>query len=31
MHMSTSNAMMNIYKINYNTQANWGGNPYRYW
>ncbi|HUU06779.1 MAG TPA: hypothetical protein VMZ49_12985 [Patescibacteria group bacterium] len=31
MHMSTSNAMMNIYKINYNTQANFSGNPYRYW
>lgn len=31
MHMNTSNAMMNIYKISYNTQANFSGNPYRYW
>lgn len=29
--MSMSNAMMDIHKINFNTQANWGGNPYRYW
>jgi hypothetical protein len=31
MHMNTSNAMMNIYKISYNTQANFSGNSYRYW
>jgi hypothetical protein len=31
MHMSTSSAMMDIYKISYNTQANFSGNPYRYW
>ncbi len=31
MHMNTSNAMMDIYKISYNTQANFSGNPYRYW
>jgi hypothetical protein len=31
MHMNTSAAMMNIYKISYNTQANFSGNPYRYW
>jgi hypothetical protein len=31
MHMDTSNAMMNIYKISYNTQANFSGNPWRYW
>jgi hypothetical protein len=31
MHMNTSNAMMNIYKISYNTQANFSGNPWRYW
>jgi hypothetical protein len=31
MHMSTTSAMMDIYKISYNTQANFGGNPYRYW
>jgi hypothetical protein len=31
MHMNTSNAMMDIYKISYNTQANFTGNPYRYW
>jgi hypothetical protein len=31
MHMNTSTAMMDIYKISYNTQANFSGNPYRYW
>ena len=31
MHMNTSNAMMDIYKISYNTQANFSGNPWRYW
>jgi hypothetical protein len=31
MRMNTSNAMMDIYKISYNTQANFSGNPYRYW
>ncbi len=31
MHMNTSNAMMDMYKISYNTQANFSGNPYRYW
>lgn len=29
--MNTSDAMMNIYKISYNTQANFSGNPWRYW
>ena len=31
MHMNTSNAMMDIYKLSYNTQANFSGNPWRYW
>ena len=30
-YMNMSNAMMNSYKTSYNTLANWGGNPYRYW
>jgi hypothetical protein len=30
-YMSTSNAMMDIYKIRFNAQATLGGNPYRYW
>lgn len=29
--MRTNDWMMDIYKIKFNTQANWGGNPYRYW
>jgi hypothetical protein len=29
--MRTNAWMMDIYKIKFNTQANWGGNPYRYW
>ncbi len=31
MHMNTSNAMMDIYKISFNTQANFSGSSYRYW
>jgi hypothetical protein len=30
-YMSTSSAMMDIYKVRFNAQANLGGNPYRYW
>ena len=30
-YMSMSNAMMNTYVIDFNAQANWGWNPYRYW
>ncbi|MGC9971853.1 MAG: hypothetical protein ABSE56_14830 [Bryobacteraceae bacterium] len=30
-YMNMSNAMMDIYKIKFNTLANWGGSPYRYW
>jgi 5-hydroxyisourate hydrolase-like protein (transthyretin family) len=30
-YMSMSNAMMNTYKINFNTQANFSGSAYRYW
>ena len=31
MHMNTSAAMMDIYKIKFNAAANLAGNPYRYW
>lgn len=30
-YMNMSNSMMDIYKIKFNTQANLGGNSYRYW
>jgi hypothetical protein len=30
-YMSMSNAMMNSYKIGFNTQANFIGSSYRYW
>ena len=30
-YMSMSNAMMNSYKIGFNTQANFSGSAYRYW
>jgi hypothetical protein len=30
-YMNMSNAMMDIYKIKFNTLANWSGSPYRYW
>jgi hypothetical protein len=30
-YMSMSNAMMNSYKISFNTQANFSGSAYRYW
>jgi hypothetical protein len=29
--MRTNDWMMDIYRIKFNTQANFGGNPYRYW
>jgi hypothetical protein len=30
-YMSMSNAMMNSYRISFNTQANFSGSAYRYW
>jgi hypothetical protein len=30
-YMNMSNAMMNSYRIRFNTQANFSGSPYRYW
>lgn len=31
MFMSMSSSMMRIHQMNFNTIANWGGSPYRYW
>lgn len=30
-YMNMSNAMMQSYRTSFNTLANWGGSPYRYW